>query len=344
MPNGVLAAGQTTHVVTAGLFPADFDDTSKSTYQDEFLVGGEYEVAPGLNLGVRYVYRDMPRVLEDIGSAAMVLYSQGAPGLDSVEYFITNPRDGYPDTIDNVGAFEDPIHHYHALELTADKRFRDNWALQGSYRYSQLTGTFEGFFRNDNGQSDPAITSLYDFPTNDPSYTEIGVPQFGYRGDIRFLGALGEGPLPNDRTHQFKTFGSYAMDNGLNFGAGVIFSSGRPLTAFAANPIYESDGEIPEGPRGSGIQTVDDGFRTRTPFEYDVNFHTDYSFAMGGNRRLTLLADVFNLFNSQEARDYDQNTETSPTVLNPDYGVPAVDSQARLNRPFYLRLGVRFQF
>ena len=113
-------------------------------------------------------------------------------------------------------------------------------------------------------------------------------------------------------THQFKTFGSYAMDNGLNFGAGVIFSSGRPLTAFAANPIYESDGEIPEGPRGSGIQTVDDGFRTRTPFEYDVNFHTDYSFAMGGNRRLTLLADIFNLFNSQEARDYDQNTETQP--------------------------------
>ena len=78
-------------VVTAGLFPADFDDTSKSTYQDEFLVGGEYEALPGLNLGVRYVYRDMPRVLEDIGSAAMVLYSQGAPGLDSVEYFITNP-------------------------------------------------------------------------------------------------------------------------------------------------------------------------------------------------------------------------------------------------------------
>ena len=70
--------------------------------------------------------------------------------------------------------------------------FSNNWSLQASYRWSRLRGTFEGFFRDDNGQSDPGITSLYDFPTNDPSYTAIGVPQFGYQGDIRFLGALGD--------------------------------------------------------------------------------------------------------------------------------------------------------
>ena len=62
-----------------------------------------------------------------------------------------------------------------------------------SYRWSRLQGNFEGFFREDNGQSDPGITSLYDFPTNDPSYTAIGGPQFGYQGDIRYLGALGAG-------------------------------------------------------------------------------------------------------------------------------------------------------
>ena len=65
--------------------------------------------------------------------------------------------------------------------MTADKRFANNWALQASYRYSRLRGTYEGFFRDDNGQSDPGITSLFDFPTNDPSYTSIGVPQFGYQ-------------------------------------------------------------------------------------------------------------------------------------------------------------------
>ena len=45
------------------------------------------------------------------------------------------------------------------------------------------------------------ITSLFDFPTDDPTYTSIGVPQFGYRRDVRYLGVLGEGPLPLDRLH-----------------------------------------------------------------------------------------------------------------------------------------------
>jgi hypothetical protein len=37
----------------------------------------------------------------------------------------------------------------------------------------------------------------------------IGVPQFGYRGDIRYQGTtLGQGSLPNDRTHQFKLYGT----------------------------------------------------------------------------------------------------------------------------------------
>ncbi len=49
-----------------------------------------------------------------------------------------------------------------------------------------LRGNYEGFYRADDRGSDPALSSLFDFPTNDPSYTQIGVPQFGYRGDIRY--------------------------------------------------------------------------------------------------------------------------------------------------------------
>ena len=77
-----------------------------------------------------------------------------------------------------------------------------------SYRWSRLHGTFEGFFREDNGQSDPGITSLYDFPTNDPNYTTIGVPQFGYQGDIRYPGRARAGPLPLDRPHPVKMLGN----------------------------------------------------------------------------------------------------------------------------------------
>ena len=69
------------------------------------------------------------------------------------------------------------MHDYNAVELTANKRLANRWSLASSYRWSRLTGNFEGFFRNDNGQSDPGITSLYDYPTNDPTYTAIGTPQ-----------------------------------------------------------------------------------------------------------------------------------------------------------------------
>ena len=86
------------------------------------------------------------------------------------------------------------MHDYNAFELEADKRFSNNWSLQASYRYSRTTGNFEGFFRNDNGQSDPGITSLFDFPTNDPTYVTLGREE-GFRGDIRYLGTAGIGPL-----------------------------------------------------------------------------------------------------------------------------------------------------
>ncbi len=337
IPNGTLAGGQTVHQISAGRVPADFDKTSKSTYLDEYLVGAEYEAFPGLSVGVRYIFRDMPRVLEDIGTATFVQYDLGVPGLESVEYFITNPRNNYPAVLNNAASFEDPIHKYHAVELTADRRFSNNWAVQASYRWSRLKGNFEGFFRNDNGQSDPAITSLFDFPTNDPTYTSIGVPRFGYRGDVRFLGKLGEGPLPNDRTHQVKLYGAYTFNMGLNIGAGIVLSSGRPLTPMAANPNYFNAGEIPEGPRGSGIRTVD-GVKKRTPFENEVNLHLDYAVKMGGQRAV-LLADLFNLFQTQRVRDYDQNTEAAFQDPNPDFG-----RLSGYQVPRQIRLGVRFEF
>ena len=90
------------------------------------------------------------------------------------------------------------------------------------------------------------------------------MPQFGYRGDIRFLGQ--NGILPLDRPHQVKVFGNYVFPIGLSLGAGLDLSSGAPLTPLAANPNYTNGGEIPEAPRGSGIQTID-GFKTRTPFQ-----------------------------------------------------------------------------
>jgi len=349
VPEGTLAGGQTRHFILAGTAASDFDPNAKSTYINESLVGAEYEALPGMNVGVRYIHRTMPRILEDVGTAQMVAYDLGLPGLDSVEYFVTNVNHSTPVTAFTglpAASFEDPIHHYDAVEVTADKRLSNNWSLQSSYRWSRTWGNFEGFYRNDNGQSDPAISSLFDFPTNDPSYTSIGAARFGYLGDIRYLGAAGAGPLPNDRPHQVKVYGTWNTNAGLNLALGLNLSSGTPLTALAANPNYASPGEIPMTVRGAGMQTVD-GFRTRTPFERTISGHIDYAF--GGNmatRRVVLLADVFNLFNTQSVISYNNYFEY-PTfgTKNPDFGtVGSLVTRVGYMTPRQVRFGARFEF
>jgi outer membrane receptor protein involved in Fe transport len=340
IPEGVDAGGTTVHLRFAGLAASDFDPKARSTYSTETLVGWQWEAAPGLSVGLNYQRRRYGRVLEDVGTAPLVAYLLAPQQLSSVEYFVTNPGVHTPVTNPFTGtpiSFDNPVHEYDAVTATAEKRFSGGWSVQSSYQWSRLWGNFEGFFRNDNGQSDPGITSLFDFPTNDPTYVSLGAP-LGFRGDIRFLGTAGNGPLPNDRTHTIKLSGQRQFAMGLNAGINFVLNSGAPLTAMAANPVYDSAGEIPEGPRGSGMQT-ENGFRTRTPWQSSTDVHIDYGFKFGGQRRLVVLGDVFNLFNQQRVLGYDYYTEIGFQVPDANFG-----RIVAYQNPLTLRLGARFEF
>jgi carboxypeptidase family protein/TonB-dependent receptor-like protein len=351
IPEGVLAgpvgSQTTTHFSIAGAGADVIDPNAKLSYYNEYILGTEYEVAQGLNLGARFIHRDIGRVLEDIQPFPVAAADLGLPGADSVDYILTNPGPNTP-VSGNLGAtFESPVHNYNAIEFTAEKRLSDRWSLQSSYRYSRLRGTYEGFYRDDNGQSDPGITSLYDFPTNDPSYATIGKTQFGYQGDIRFLGAAGEGPLPLDRPHDIKLYGTYMFPFGLSASLGLQVTSGKPLTALAANPNpnYQNGGEIPLTPRGAGFQTSD-GFKTRTPFTKLLNGQASYNIRFG-NRGLVLLADVFNIFDTQTPLDYDNWVESTFGADNPDFGLrgsSSVIAGQQFTTPRQIRVGARLEF
>ena len=347
VPNGTLFAGETSHLRLAGLHAAIIDPDAGSTYRDEFLAGVEFDVFEGANLGVRYIRRTMPQILEDIGQLPLALYFLPGGEDTSVEYFITNVN-ASTQTVTFGGipltSFEDPVNEYNALEVTLNKRFSGNWSAITSYRFSKLEGNFEGFFRSDNTQTDPAISSLFDFPTNDPTYTQFADVHGGL-GDIRFQGcSLGCGVLPNDRSHQVKLYGNYLW-NAFNLGAAINAGSGKSLTALAGNPAYGNAGEIPMTVRGEGMQTVD-GFKKRTPAEFTVDLHGDYGFEFGG-RRLMLLAHVFNLFNRRIALDYDNYVETTPGTLNPNFGLATNgggSSTASFQAPISVRFGARFDW
>jgi outer membrane receptor protein involved in Fe transport len=350
IPEGVVTqtptgAAVTEHFIVAGAGASAIDPDAKMSYLDEVVAGLEREVAGNLSIGARYIRRNIGRVLEDVANVPMVAYDLDIPGVDSVEYILTNPSAEtplFPGTEFLGASFDDPKHLYQAVELTLNRRESDRWSFMGSYRYSRLRGNFEGFFREDNGQSDPGITSLYDFPTNDPSYATIGATQFGYRGDIRFLGE--DGILPLDRPHQGKVFGNVFAGN-WNIGLGMTVQSGKPLTPLAANPSYTNGGEIPEAPRGSGIETVD-GFRTRTPVESQVDLQVGYTIGRGGRREVSLIGEVFNLFNQRTTLDYDTFTELEFGVPNPDFGSPTSQNVAgpQFQQPRFIRVGLRIRF
>jgi len=350
IPDGVLAAGVTRHFIVAGVGADTIDPKAGLTYTNEYVLGVEREIMRNTTFGVRYIYRNMPQVLEDIANCPMVAYDlpQTQSICSTVEYILTNPTSSVPIAAGTefLGAhFDDPVHKYQSLEFTLNRR-GSNWSTISSYRYSQLRGNFEGFYRDDNGQSDPGISSLYDFPTNDPSYTAIGVPRFGYTGDIRYLGDH-NGILPLDRPHQIKLYGNYAWAWGFNLGGGLNLSSGRPFTPMASNPNYGSDGEIPVAARGTGIQTVD-GFMERSPFESQVDLTASYALKVSDKRRVTFIADVFNVFNERRVLYYDQNTQNDNGVTNPDFGKPVntglSGNPPQYQAPFNMRVGVRFEF
>jgi hypothetical protein len=111
----------------------------------------------------------------------------------SVDYILTNPTSATPvnpaviaiDPRFAAVQFADPVHKYDAVELTLNRRMANNWTLITSYRWSRLHGNFEGFYREDNGQSDPHLVVMR-FP-DQRSDIHVHRHSAGYPGDIRFL-------------------------------------------------------------------------------------------------------------------------------------------------------------
>jgi hypothetical protein len=222
--------------------------------------------------------------------------------------------DGKPD------GFPNPTRIYKAAELVFSKRFSRGFQLYASYRLAKLVGNYEGNFRNDNGQSDPNISSMFDFTNTD-----------GRLADQYKIGIL-----PTDRTNQFKFFSNYEW-KGFNFGATWIAQSGTPLSAFDAHPAYQNAGEIPIGGRGT---------KGRTPATFPLDLHVDYTVKLGEQKRLKFGINMFNLFNQARALYLDQNLELAPGTPDPDYHKPfGIFTPANAYQsPFVAQLSARFEF
>ncbi|MDX6613747.1 MAG: hypothetical protein QOD75_2933 [Blastocatellia bacterium] len=315
--------------------PIDFD--LKPQTVNEATAGFEYEVGKDVAIGFRGIYRAQGSVIED-GSFD-----------DGDHYFLFNPGESNTERLacadPTIGCFGRARRYYRALEFTATKRFTNNWQFISSYVYSSLIGNYEGLFRNDNGQSDPNITSLFDL--------------------VSLLGGA-YGRLPNDRPHQLKFDGSYRTPFKLLIGASFRAQSGIPFNALIPHPVYGNNEGFCQNiagigfvcnPRGTAIvpavTATTPGFpnvvnsigTNRTPTTFNLDMNAYYPIQFGENRQLRFQVDWFNVFNSQRAIRLDETylinsgvTGVAP-VANPFFGAGTI-----FQFPSSLRLGVKFQF
>lgn len=148
---------------------------------------------------------------------------------------------------DNVSTelFPTPSRDYHALEFVYNRRFADGWMAYVNYRWAELDGIYEGSYRNDNGQSDPFLTSLFDFPQASAVDTNADGTFDTFIQSDTLIGQYEPGPLNTDRTHIINGFVSKQFDMGLNVGGRINIRSGQPQGPLFAHPAYRNAGEVP---------------------------------------------------------------------------------------------------
>jgi hypothetical protein len=234
--------------------------------------------------------------------------------------------DGVPDGYPNA------TRNYQAIEIEINKSLSHNWSLISNWRIARLIGNFEGAFRNDNGQNDPGISSLYDFTP----------------GELNLLGSLlVPGPLNADRLHIVNIYPTYTFDKsilkGLIVTPGVKFETGNPLTTLAAQQAYTDQGEAILNHRGD---------LGHGPVTGTVDVHVDYPWRISEGKTLHFEADFLNIANTKRNLLINQNIDLDFEVPNKDFQAPGFGAANAAGQnlvlgfvqPFNARFHVSFNF
>jgi outer membrane receptor protein involved in Fe transport len=334
---------------------------TKLPYTDEYVLGWQQEIGRDVSYELRGIYRELGRSLEDTQFnsveatenyyAGVYLGVQGTdfnvlpfptfPTAPFSQYILANPGENTP------AGFPTAVRKYYALEAILNKRFGDHWMFYGNMRFSRLRGNYEGLFRNDNGQSDPNVTSLFDFPDSP-----------------LLAGQFQNGVLNTDVPFAMKLYGSYTMDNGVSLGAALNVSTGTPRTPLLAHPngFYQNAGEVPginpvyywytnapatpcgttycfttgsandffadagaftggpwSFPHLYSYDQAKRGFLGRTNTQTALDLSATWTKNFNRWATFTVGATVFNALNSKETTLFDDDVELQAGVTDPDY-------------------------
>ncbi len=335
--NGTAAAPET--IVSVGL---------KSTYEDEIIMGLSHKLNDLWSVGLQFRRRELGRAAEDAllddgvvgycrakgivgcerdypGGSFYNIINPGSDATVVLPYALPNGETQITLTAADLG-LPKVKRKYQGLEFTFERAFDGKWGLQGSYTVSESIGNFEGALKSDTGQTDAGIVSDFDFLAFIPG-------QYGL--------------LPNHHAHQFKAFGSYAINDSLLIGANVSVISPRKYGCIGLAPEDYRDGATAnanygvENARFCGGQVVKRGSAFETDWIKRIDMSLRYTvpekFSRAG--KLVLRADVFNIFNLkgvQEAYEFGEHDDGRP---DEGYKRPTA-----YQIPLYVRFGFDWEF
>lgn len=237
--------------VAVGDLRQTVDRDIDAVYQDEAILGFQSAFNQAWSWGVNATYRRMPNAMDDIrinhtpcgptstkwpignpgepvtiwGTTAMGCATDGWITIDT-------SVDGYRMRGSNqVIGYSDPKRTYKSVELQLDRAWDGKWAFNASYLWGKSEGNHEGPVNSDTNYGDTGMVQHWDHPANNERY--------GY--------------LFNDRRHQIKLRGSYALNEQWAFGATIDAKSGGPITAFGVtwpNDTLAAGSFVTEGSGG----------------------------------------------------------------------------------------------
>ena len=341
---------------TLGFPEAQSTEGLDPMYQDEYMLGFEYNLADEWTVGIRYTTRDLKSLIEDVAVDAAVIAWANANGYGSDpalatysgfhQYVLINPgkdirvaaledfgNDGVVDYMDlsaeDLG-YPKGKRTYDAIDLTLEREWDGKWMMWASYTWSESKGNYEGSVKSDTGQDDAGLTTDFDQP-----------------------GLLdgAEGYLPNDRRHRVKVRGAYAITEQIQVNANINVEAPRKFGCIGEHPTdyfawaygaysWFCGGE--STPRGSQLKS--DWIKT---VDVGLSYAPDLGDMPG---QFVIRLDVFNLFDSDAVVDIHEFGDigfTSTTALggtgiaapDEDYGKPR-----RYQSPRSVRLGLSYNF
>ncbi|WP_202840809.1 TonB-dependent receptor [Luteimonas saliphila] len=327
-----------------------------AVYQDEAILGYQAMLSQAWSWGVNATYRRMKNALDDVrinhtpcGPVGFNLWPIANPGKPltiwgdesigcETEGWITidTSQDGYRmGGSGQVVGYSEPKRSYKSVELQIDRAWDGKWAFNASYIWSKSDGNHEGPVNSDTNYGDTGMVQHWDHPANNQDY----------------------GPLFNDRRHQIKLRGSYALNEQWSFGAMLTALSGGPINEFGVSWPNDSTGAASFVTEGSGggsfwhcvqncagavadriYEYAPRGSGGRLPWTYNLGANVTWTLPVEGVD-LKARFSVFNLLNDQEVINVRQRYELGPGVTRGLHG-----TGTRWQSPRYAQLVVTWNF